>query len=318
MNNYKTTSKRPLVLVADDDELILDLIESFLDQNGYESILANNGHEAVEAFQTHHPDLALLDANMPEMDGFHACEMIRTFPGSRQVPIVMVTSLSDEKSVDRAFTAGAEDFITKPIHWAVLRQRLRILFERKEAQDQIHHQATHDSLTGLPNRTLFLDRLESAISMGLRRQIKFGLMFIDLDRFKWVNDELGHAAGDQLLKEVAHRMTDCVRQSDTVARLGGDEFTVILSDLSGIGNPCDVADKILQSLQNPFNLKGKKVEISGSIGIAIFPEDGEDSETLLRNADNAMYIAKNRGRNCCWLYSETSNKQTNNKGESKL
>ncbi|MBF0446047.1 MAG: diguanylate cyclase [Magnetococcales bacterium] len=307
MNNKKTEYKRPLVLVADDDEIILDIIASFLEQSGYDSVLAENGHEAIEEFQTHHPDLALLDANMPGIDGFKACEMIRSLPGSRKIPIVMVTALSDDKSVDRAFAVGAEDFITKPIHWAVLRQRLRILFDRKEFQDRIHHQATHDALTGLPNRTLFMDRLESAIAMGHRRKIKLGVMFIDLDRFKWVNDELGHAAGDLLLKKVARRMVDCVRHSDTVARLGGDEFTVILSDASGIENPCEIANKILQSLQVPFNLEGHNVSISGSIGITLFPDDGEDAVTLLRNADHAMYIAKNKGRNCCWIFDTVQN-----------
>jgi PleD family two-component response regulator len=155
MNNYKNDSKRPLILVADDDEFILDLIEEFLTQNGYSSILAENGEEAVNAFTKHAPDLVLLDAKMPVMDGFQACEEIRTLPNGRRVPILMVTALADEPSVDRAFTAGAEDYITKPINWAVLRQRLRHLFDRKEAQQRIHHQATHDSLTGLPNQTYF-------------------------------------------------------------------------------------------------------------------------------------------------------------------
>ncbi|MBF0455873.1 MAG: diguanylate cyclase [Magnetococcales bacterium] len=302
MSDSITQPDRPLVLVADDDELILDLIQAFLKQNGYASVLAENGSEAVELFKKHHPDLALLDGNMPGMDGFEACETIRTLSDGRRIPIVMVTALSDDESVDRAFDVGAEDYITKPIHWAVLRQRVRILLERKQAQERIHFQATHDGLTSLPNRTLFMDRLESAIALSRRRNNQMGLMFVDLDRFKWVNDNLGHHAGDLLLQEVANRLKDCVRQSDTVARLGGDEFTVILSDFAEIGNPGTVAQKILHLLQQPFKLGDQETTISGSIGVAIYPEDGEDSETLLRHADAAMYVAKNKGRNACWFF----------------
>ncbi|MBF0443946.1 MAG: diguanylate cyclase [Magnetococcales bacterium] len=306
MNN-QTTLKRSIILVADDDEVVLDLIDTFLKDNGYDSVLVNNGNEAVAAFKEHKPDLALLDADMPKMDGFQACELIRTIPGSRQTPIVMVTALSDDASVNLAFAVGAEDYITKPIHWAVLRQRIRILLDRKDAQDRIQHQATHDALTDLPNRTLFMDRLRSAIYLCSRRKSKMALMFVDLDRFKIVNDNLGHAAGDQLLKEVATRMLGCIRQSDTVARMGGDEFTVVLSEISVIEDPKNIATKILMSLQEPFVLEGEKVTISASIGITIFPQDGEDIETLLRNADYSMYLAKKRGRNCYCLYDSDAN-----------
>ncbi|MBF0380910.1 MAG: diguanylate cyclase [Magnetococcales bacterium] len=305
--NTQNILKTPLILVADDDEVILDLIDTFLKENGYESILVTNGHEAVDAYKKHNPDLALLDADMPDMDGFQACELIRTIPGSRQTPIVMVTVLSDDDSVNLAFAVGAEDYITKPIHWAVLRQRIRILLDRKEAQERIQHQATHDELTDLPNRTLFMDRLRSAISMCERRNTQMGLMFVDLDRFKMVNDELGHAAGDQLLKDVSARMLACIRQTDTVARMGGDEFTVVLSEISVNGDPVKIAEKILQSLQKPFDLEGEVVRISASIGITIIPQDGNDIETLLRNADHAMYLAKKRGRNCYCLFETVAN-----------
>ncbi|MBF0357635.1 MAG: diguanylate cyclase [Magnetococcales bacterium] len=297
-----TPERRYKVLVADDDEITLHLIQTFLTKNGYEAILASNGYEAVEAYKKHNPDLALLDAEMPGMDGFQACQTIRSIPGSRRLPIVMVTALSDDASVDLAFEVGAEDFVAKPIHWAVMRQRIRLLLDRQQSHERIHHQATHDGLTNLPNRTLFMDRLESSISMCSRRKSQMGLMFIDLDRFKWVNDELGHAAGDQLLKDAAARMVACVRQSDTIARIGGDEFTIILSDIAMSGNPDSVAEKILQALAKPFFLEGNEVSISGSIGITIFPDDGDDAEVLLRNADHAMYVAKNKGRNCFALF----------------
>ena len=302
MTTQSRDSDHPLVLVADDDEFIVDLITAFLEKYGYTTVVAENGLEAIASFQEHQPDLALLDANMPGLDGFHACEKIKNLPGGEQVPIVMVTGLSDDASVDKAFAAGAEDYITKPIHWAVLRQRLRILIDRKQAEERIRYMATHDTLTGLPNRTLFMDRLKSTLAISRRRKNQMGLMFVDLDHFKWVNDELGHAAGDQLLQEVANRMTDCVRQSDTVARLGGDEFTIILSNTTTTTSPFTVADKILQRLQEPFHLEGVDVTISASIGITLFPDHGTDEDTLLRNADHAMYAAKNKGRNCHCLF----------------
>ncbi len=229
------------------------------------------------------------------------------------MPIVMVTALSDDASVDRAFDVGADDYVTKPIHWAVLRQRMRLLLERKRATEQIQHQATHDGLTNLPNRTLFMDRLESALAMSRRHKNSIGLLFVDLDRFKWVNDKLGHAARDKLLVDVAARMQDCVRQSDTVARLGGDEFTVILSDASEVANLTTVVEKILDKLQQPFELAGEEVTISGSIGVTVHPQDGLDVETLLNNADNAMYVAKKMGRNRYCFFSPEMNKEAQRK-----
>jgi diguanylate cyclase (GGDEF)-like protein len=309
-------NNRPTILVSEDDESQLSLVSRFLRKNGYVVNETEDGKAAVKSFLDDKPDLILLDAKMPVMDGFQACETIRTLPGGRQVPIVMVTALSDDESVDMAFESGAEDFITKPIHWAVLRQRIRILLERKHAEEHIRHQATHDGLTGLPNRTLFMDRLESALAMGRRNSNKIGLMFVDLDRFKWVNDEFGHIAGDQLLQEVSSRMLDCVRQSDTVARLGGDEFTVILSDASGVDNLAAIAEKILQRLQEPFLLAGREVTISGSIGVTVYPTDGDDVEDLIRNADDAMYIAKNRGRNCYYFFDSSMAEQSDGEKES--
>ncbi|MBF0447486.1 MAG: diguanylate cyclase [Magnetococcales bacterium] len=305
LNNPLPASEQSTILVAEDDESQLILVHHFLSKNGYRVIQAKNGAAAAQLFEEKKPDLVLLDAKMPILDGFLTCEKIRKLPGGQQVPIIMVTALSDDDSVDRAFEAGAEDYVTKPIHWAVLRQRIQLLLDRKQAEKQIQFQATHDGLTGLPNRTLFMDRLQSAILNSQRNTNPVGLMFIDLDRFKWINDELGHAAGDQLLQEVADRMTGAVRQSDTVARLGGDEFTVILADATDLSSVRTVAEKILFHLQQPFILAGQSVTISGSIGLTFYPTDAQDAEKLLCNADNAMYMAKNKGRNQYCFYDQS-------------
>lgn len=169
--------------------------------------------------------------------------------------------------------------------------------ERKRAEDKIIHQAYHDALTNLPNRVLFKDRLEQALTFAHRlRHKKVALLFIDLDRFKLVNDSLGHDAGDQLLRLVAWRLRENVRQSDTVARLGGDEFTILLPDADHVEEAMAVADKVLTALKRPFDLAGREIFVTVSIGISLYPDDGADAETLMKNADTAMYHAKEHGR----------------------
>ncbi|MGR8936047.1 MAG: putative bifunctional diguanylate cyclase/phosphodiesterase [Gammaproteobacteria bacterium] len=167
----------------------------------------------------------------------------------------------------------------------------------KQAQDQLDHLAHFDSLTGLPNRDLLTDRIRQALSSARRCKVTVALLFVDLDHFKNINDSLGHATGDELLKAVATRMKRCVRDGDTVARLGGDEFIILLPALNGATDAATVAQKILQELAPPFRLQGRKIFSSASIGISIFPDDTPEMEDLLRNADTAMYHAKALGRN---------------------
>ncbi len=169
--------------------------------------------------------------------------------------------------------------------------------DRKRYEDELRHLANYDTLTHLPNRTLFMERLRHALAHARRLQQRLAVLFFDLDRFKQINDSLGHAAGDNLLKQVARRISDCVREDDTVARLGGDEFTVILENLPTAQSGAIVADKVLQAFRTPFELDGHEVVISPSIGISLFPEDGDDVATLIKNADLAMYHAKEQGRN---------------------
>jgi len=175
--------------------------------------------------------------------------------------------------------------------------------EQKQAEDRVQHVAHHDSLTGLPNRLLFNDRLGQAISLAKRDSSQFALFYLDLDKFKPVNDTLGHDAGDQLLKSVAERIREQVRESDTVARVGGDEFTVILRDTSNRHDAAAVAGKIVAALSTPFRLLNhpQTVEIGTSIGIAFYPSDAQDHEALIKLADASMYRAKAEG-NCYWFF----------------
>jgi len=174
--------------------------------------------------------------------------------------------------------------------------------ERKAAEAHMHNLAHYDVLTGLPNRTLLSDRLQQAITAAKREKSHMALMFIDLDKFKPVNDTFGHHIGDLMLKEVAKRILECLRESDSAARLGGDEFVVLLPLIEAESDAVAVAEKIRYALNQPFELAGHSLNISSSIGVAVYPERGGDEKSLLTNADKAMYYAKEAGRNSVKLF----------------
>ncbi|MBC7183559.1 MAG: diguanylate cyclase, partial [Marinobacter sp.] len=175
---------------------------------------------------------------------------------------------------------------------------------RKQSEAKIWRHANYDLLTNVPNRRLFRDRLDQHAAHSERTGDPFALLFIDLDNFKTINDRLGHDAGDELLMDVAKRLSGCVRQSDTVARMGGDEFTVLLLDTGNLDFIKDIATNILAELNRPFHLGDDEVRVSGSIGITLFPENGHSAQQLLNNADQAMYLAKHSGRNQVCFYSQ--------------
>lgn len=183
----------------------------------------------------------------------------------------------------------------------------RDISERKKAEETISFQAMHDHLTHLPNRRLFKDRLELSISQAKRNGRLVGIMFIDLDRFKLVNDTHGHAEGDELLKNVAHRLRTCVRAGDTLARQGGDEFTVLLPDLHCPEDASIIAEKVLDTLKAPFLVRGQEFRATASIGIAVYPNDGDNADILLKNADIAMYKVKATGKNSYLFFTAEMN-----------
>jgi diguanylate cyclase (GGDEF)-like protein len=198
----------------------------------------------------------------------------------------------------------------------VLEGTIQDVTERKRAEEQIRFLAYHDSLTGLGNRRLFNERLTLAIAQARRDESLIGVLYLDLDHFKRINDTLGHSVGDALLQNVADRVVSCIRETDFVARqelgsavsrLGGDEFTVLLTDVHDVTGLAKVARRILKSLESPFSLEDHEVVISGSIGITTWPSDGNDAETLLRNADTAMYHVKERGRNGHQFFAQSMN-----------
>ena len=187
--------------------------------------------------------------------------------------------------------------------WRDISDRKRAERKLLEQKDILDHQAHHDSLTELPNRILFNDRLEQGLEKAKRKKIELALLFIDLDHFKQINDSLGHATGDKFLKMVTQRLKNNIRKSDTLARVGGDEFTIIMEDISNIEDSSQLAQKILDMLVEPFDIDGRVLYMTGSIGISLYPQDGENVEDLLKYADTAMYKAKDEGRNNFQFYS---------------
>src|SRR5581483_7729309 len=185
----------------------------------------------------------------------------------------------------------------------------RDVSERKRVEEEMRHQALHDTLTGLPNRNLYQDRLGLALAKARRSGKPLAVMFVDLDLFKLINDNLGHIVGDGVLNQVGQRIVECVRVTDTVARVGGDEFVVIVEDLESTANAMEIAFKILERVVQPYSVDGHQLHISASIGVSVFPDDGDDADTLTRNADKAMYRAKELGRNNVQLFTVEMNER---------
>ncbi len=287
--------ERGHILVVDDDRGMRFALRKVLEADGYRISEAGDGAQALAACQQEMPDLVLMDAVMPVMDGFTACTHIHELPDTVHPPVLIITALDEESSIERAFGAGATDYIPKPVHFALLRQRVLRLVVAGRAQKDVQQLAYQDSLTGLPNRAMFRKQFEQLISRPFTRGEMIALLLLDLDRFKLVNDTLGHDAGDTLLKAAAQRVSGCVREGDVVARLGGDEFTVIVEGMHSPEAVAVLAEKIRHALAEPFVLMKQEVYVSTSIGISLYPVDGTDVPTLIKRADTAMFRAKEQG-----------------------
>ena len=422
-------TRKPLFFVVDDDAVTRLMLCRFLEKIGYLTMAMSDGAEAVAAFDEHLPDIVLMDAKMPSMNGFDACALMKGRPGGERVPVLMITGLNDDESVDRAYQAGAADFITKPIHWAILRNRVGYLLQHieserrlflassvyentnegivvtdpdghiqsvnpaftritgygdqevlgrnlrllksgrhdaafyrrfwesltetgrwqgefwnrrkdgtiypqwanvnvirgpdgkprnyvsvfsdltviKESEENLRYLLGHDTLTDLPNRHLFQERLSFALAeaKGLRRMV--AILLLDLDRFKVINDTMGHDTGDRLLVQVGERLRSALEGLGILGRMGGDEFGFIVPKLAHAEGAVQAAQAMLKALSVAFVIDGMDYFIGGSIGIGVYPLDGEDVKTLVKNADAAMYHAKEQGRNNFQFYRDTLN-----------
>ena len=322
------------ILVSDDDLNVRLLTRQCLEAEGMAVVEAANGPETLDVFVRERPDLVFLDVEMPGMNGLEVCKRIRQMPQGESIPIMIVTGSNDRKSIDQGFEAGATQYKTKPVNWSLLGRDVHYMLRASDAfnalkrqEDRLRYLAYYDPLTSLPNRRSFNEQLNRILKRSRRRNSNAALLFIDLDHFKRINDSIGHGRGDRLLVEIAKRLTVELREDDAInylsdkdsddidetdrgteiARLGGDEFTVVLSDVPNIAQVERIAKRILYSLSKPIPLQSHNPVVTPSIGIALFPHDGTDPDTLVRNADTAMYVAKAEGRACYRFYDEKMN-----------
>jgi len=259
--------------------------------------------EALQMLQRGAHQAVLLDLTLPDSRGLATLERLRA--AHPHVPVVVMTVSDDAHLPAAALGSGAQDYLVKWERDALsLGRALRYAIERHrahralaEARERERHLATHDPLTDLPNRALFLDRLSHALEGARRRDRRVAVLFLDVDHFKHLNDSLGHGVGDAVLRMVAETLRRCIRRNDTPARMGGDEFAVVLEDVRAEHDAGRVAREISRRLSRPQMVLGQEVSITASAGIAVFPEDGEVSDDLVRNADTAMYCMKELGRN---------------------
>ena len=286
------------ILLVEDNPGDLRLVKEMLDESGcgkFRLLHADQLLATVPLLDREQIDILLLDLSLP--DGAGLDTLVKMHALSPGVPIVVLSHAEDEGLAVKAVRMGAQDFLVKSrISGPLLTRSLRYALERRQIEEHLHHLAHHDALTGLPNRKLFYERLSRAVASARRHQRPLALMLLDLNDFKEVNDQLGHHVGDLLLKEVAARLSVCLRTTDCVARLGGDEFIIYISDLGDSQHAARVARKILDALAPPYGLEGHRVAVHASLGIAIHPVDAEDMDALVKNADAAMYLAKAQGR----------------------
>lgn len=301
------------ILIIDDDPINLRVLCSCFEDH-YDLRATTSAKQGLKLVDDSAPDLILLDVVMPEMDGYQVLSFLKSDPKTCDIPVIFITARHDAANETRALHSGAADFIHKPINPPVVRARARLqlelrqrMYDLQQALEQLKFLSHHDPLTGLPNRSWFLECTEQALALAKRQQRQLALLFLDLDKFKPVNDRYGHAVGDALLKQVAQRMCDSVRASDIVGRMGGDEFVLLLQDIESAGVACQVAEKIRLVLNQSFVLDdAHTVFVGATIGLAIYPDHATSTEELIQQADKAMYQAKQAGRNCVHLFQPPS------------
>jgi diguanylate cyclase (GGDEF)-like protein len=326
----------PKILVVDDTAANLVAMRRLLARCGAEIFEASSGNAALALCLDHQFALILLDVNMPDMDGFEVAALLGESEQLRETPIIFVTAAyADDMSKLKGYRSGAVDYVAKPINDVILQSKVRVFLElyaaraelehalaslserneqltmeiaeRKRIEAMVRHQASHDTLTGLPNRMLFHDRLRGSIQRAQRHRGSFALACIDIDGFKSVNDEYGHPAGDVLLQQIAARLQGQLRSNDTVARLGGDEFALILEDIDDPLLALQLCQSLCVALAEPYTLlvgpSTHAVRVGASIGLAHYlqSERQDADEQLIQAADRAMYDAKRGGKNRCVL-----------------
>lgn len=308
------------IMIVDDEPTTIEILEMFLQGEGYQRFVkTTDSRNAVALARTENPDVLLLDVMMSEVGGLDVLRAIRRDEGLQHLPVIILTSSTEPATKLQALELGATDLLAKPVDPSELALRLKNTLTAKVYQDRL---AYYDRLTGLPNRRLFMDRLARTLRRAKSRSIDCALLHLDLDRFKQINDALGHSVGDALLQAVAARLEQSIRPTDFLgvpgipdidrpfSRVGGDEFSVLLPGVGAFERAARVARRILAMLSEPFHVDGQDLFVTSSIGVALFPADGEDIETLLANANIAMSHAKKQGRNGFQFYDRSLNSES--------
>lgn len=303
MNIPSAQQDSPLILVVDDDKFTRLQIRQRMQKEGYRVEEVTNGEQCLAAYTRLHPDIILLDGMMPVMDGFTCCAQLRSLPRGERIPILIITGLDDEASVNWAFEAGATDYITKPLNWAVLRQRVRRLLREsqlsqqlEQANQELQRLAFLDSLTQLANRRRFDAYLSQEWKRMARDKTPLTLIMCDIDFFKAYNDTYGHQAGDHCLQQVARAISLAAkRPADLVARYGGEEFVVVLPNTKSEG-ALQVAKEIRANIRaleiiHPNSQASQYLTLSFGVACTI-PSHESSPEILIAAADRALYQAK--------------------------
>jgi diguanylate cyclase (GGDEF)-like protein len=301
------------VLAAEDNPIFQSMLRSMLTKWGYDPVIARDGAEAWRALDAEDaPRLAILDWMMPGMDGVEICQRVRAAAREPYIYILLLTARTESQDLVEGMEAGADDYLTKPFISHELRVRLRagqrildLQSELMTAREALRVQATHDSLTGIPNRGAILDILQTELSRASRESRPLAVVMADIDRFKQINDTRGHQAGDEVLREAASRMKSIMRNYDAVGRYGGEEFLVVLPGC-GIEGAISEAERLREIIgATPFRTQGHSMGITCSLGLSWrdMASPG-DADKLIREADIALYRAKTGGRNRVETYAD--------------
>ncbi len=302
------------LLLVEDSEDDAELLYRELRRGGYEPVCerVTTGAEMEICLARQKWDIVIADQNLPHFSGLEAHDLLIE-NGYDDIPFFLVSQNISENLAAEAMKAGVQDYVMKgnltrlcPAIERELREA-EIRRDRKRAEVTIERQAHYDLLTNLPNRTTFRDRLTVALAQASRNRKMLAVLFVDLDRFKTIVDTLGHSAGDQVLRGVAERLQATLEDGDSLARMGGDEFVILLPQINRADRAVRAAQRVLEAIKPPFHFGTNELHLTMSIGITLYPYDGEDADTLLRNADTALYRAKEQGRNNYQLYTPAMN-----------
>lgn len=308
---YSVKGVRMKILVADDTKTTLMFLCASLEDLGHEVIAVDKGEDVITHFKKNRPDLIFLDVVMKGMNGFECAKQVRAIDDQDWIPIIFLSASVDDKSISLGIDAGGDDYLAKPFSQITLAAKIkamqRIADMRKKLLDltnRLSVLSSTDSLTHLYNRYQFQKTLQEKIAESNRNKEKMALLFLDIDKFKPVNDQFGHSIGDLLLIEIAKRLRKILRANDFIARIGGDEFAIIFSKIDSKEMVSNIAKKIIESLSHEFIIEDNPIHIGISIGIVIYPTKIDSYEDLIRYADTAMYKVKKSGRNNFLYYDE--------------